>query len=223
MMIHRIAHEFPNFTLDIENVSLGERQIIGIVGENGSGKTTLMSVLAGFLKANRAFDVVDYELDNMMFLPSDVGLYDLLSVGDFVQIVVANATTSLDPRVILDRLQLTDKKDEKIMNLSEGMRKKLTLIVLFTQEYKYLLLDEPFNSIDVHYVHDLKKQIRTIGKTSTVLISSHILDTLNDLCDSFIYIKNGLVVKQFVNDKGNILERELFEADYLDKTHIMEV
>lgn len=211
MIIKHIMHEYVGFTLDLKDVDLTGNKIIGLVGANGSGKTTLMSILAGFIKANRFFDVQDYKRDQMMFIPSDVGLYDTLSVYDFVQVVSQYSTKKLEPMILLEKLQLTDKKDEKLIFLSEGMRKKLTLITLFTEDYHFLILDEPFNSVDMSYVRDLKNQIKNLAKNTTILISSHILDTLSDLCDEFIYLSDGSLVKQFANTDAGVLERELFQ------------
>jgi len=213
MEIKRLVHKFSDFTLDVENVALTGNKIIGLVGENGSGKTTLMSILAGFIKVNEIFDVQDYDINEVKFIPSHIGLYDLLSVYDFVQLVSDQSAKRPDPLSLLDKLQLREKKDEKLFLLSEGMQKKCSLITLFTTDYKFLILDEPFNSIDMHYVYELKKQLRVLSETATILISSHILDTLNDLCDTFVYIKDGQVVKTFANTHTHILEDELFVQD----------
>jgi len=210
MIINRITHEFPGFTLDVENLNLEKNKIIGLVGENGSGKTTLMTILAGIMKSNSSFDVPNYEREDVMFIPSYVGLYEIMTVYDFVDLVSQYSSKKPDVMVLLDKLGLTEKKDVQMTFLSEGMRKKLMLITLFTDEYKVIILDEPFNSIDMNYVHELKAQLRELRKRSTILISSHILDTLNDLCDEFIYIKDGKVVKQFVNTGTSVLESELF-------------
>jgi len=215
MLINQISHHFPAFTLDVANITLAANQIIGLVGANGSGKTTLMSLLAGFSKANGVFDVTAYNQEEIMFIPTYVGVYDMLSVYDFVELVSTYSKKKVDPVVVLEQLQLTDKKDEKLIMLSEGMRKKLTLVPLFTTDYKFVILDEPFNSIDMNYVYELKQQLRLLRKTTTILISSHILDTLNDLCDTFIYIKDGSIVKIFANTEKNVLEQELFSDESL--------
>ncbi|GAB2024438.1 hypothetical protein OfM1_05090 [Lactovum odontotermitis] len=211
MNIKNIKHEYPNFTLSINDLSVGENKIIGLVGENGSGKTTLMDLLSGFLKANRSFEVLDYQMDEILFIPSDLGTYEYLTVGEFCTLVLKSAQHPKELAELLNQLKLADKKDTLISDLSQGMKKKLSLINLFTENYKFLILDEPFNSIDMSYVYDLKKEIKKISERATVLISSHILDTLNDLCDEFIYLKDGAVLKQFENNDKNVLEREIFE------------
>jgi ABC-2 type transport system ATP-binding protein len=224
MKINRIIHEFSEFTLQIENITLTDAKIIGLVGENGSGKTTFMSSLAGFFAVNGVYDVMDIAVDEVMFIPSDVGLFDMLSVYDFVELVVTHSARKSDPIAILDKLGLCEKRDTKLINLSEGMRKKLSLITLFTADYKYVLLDEPFNSIDVHYVYELKEQLKELRQMgATILISSHILDTLSDVCDEFIYIKAGKVIKQFANETKDSLEQTLFTPVQVEQTQDVKV
>jgi len=213
MKIHHIVHEYDNFTLDVRDISLTGNKIIGLVGANGSGKTTLMSILAGYLKANQMFDVSNYARDNVMFIPADVGLYDMLTVYDFVDLIAKHSKKSVDTLELLEQLELTDKKDEKVFYLSEGMKQKLSLIPLFTDDYEVLILDEPFNSVDMHYIRALKRQLKALAETTTIMISSHILDTLNDLCDEFVHIKDGRLVKQFANSDKAVLEQQLFQVN----------
>ena len=79
-------------------------------------------------------------------------------------------------------------------------------------DYSLVILDEPFNSVDVKYIYQLKKMLIELKKRTTILISSHILDTLNDICDNFVYLKNGEVIKTFSNNHDiTVLERELFD------------
>lgn len=213
MYIKKIQHEYNNFTLALEEINLTENKIIGLVGENGSGKTTMMSLLSGFLQANRAFELSDdYNVDDILFIPSSLQLYDYLTVGEFVYLIVKQARKPADVQMVLEKLQLIDKKDIIIRDLSQGMQKKLTLINIFVKQYSLLILDEPFNSIDMGYVYHLNQQLRALKERSTILVSSHILDTLNDLCDEFIYLKQGSVAKRFSNSNPHVLERELFES-----------
>jgi len=211
VQIIEMKHEYDNFTLALKNVTLNEQQIIGLVGPNGAGKSTFMTILAGFLQANSVFEAsLDYKLDDILFIPSSLGLYEYLSVGEFVVANLTQATKEVTVDFVLKRLALTDKKDVRIRDLSQGMKKKLTLINMFTRDYRLLILDEPFNSIDMQYIYQLKQELKAISQVATVLVSSHILDTLSNLCDEFIHLKAGRIFKQFKNDETSVLERELF-------------
>ena len=109
---------------------------------------------------------------------------------------------------------MEDKKDTLISELSEGMKKKLTLINILTGDYSLIIMDEPFNSIDLKYSYEIKKLILQLKENSTILISSHILDSLIDICDEFVLLKNGKVKKVFANSKDKKqLEDEIFERN----------
>ncbi|XCY61554.1 AAA family ATPase [Streptococcus iniae] len=75
-------------------------------------------------------------------------------------------------------MQLQEKRNTQISDLSQGMTKKLSMVNIFINDYDLIILDEPFNSIDVNYIFQLKRLLLKLKKTTTIIISSHILDTL---------------------------------------------
>lgn len=212
MRINHIAHSYPNFDFEIKNVHLKENQIIGLIGENGAGKTTLMTFLSELKEANIAFDVDGLDNGTILFIPSDLEPFDYMTVKEFVDIILKYTISQHSSKDIIQKLKLNGKEDVMISDLSQGMRKKLSLINVFVQNYKLIILDEPFNSVDVKYIYQLKQLLFELKEKSTILVSSHILSTLNDLCDEFIYLEDGHVKKCFRNTgKLELLERELFE------------
>lgn len=214
MHILQIKHKYKKeFEFDIQNIYIEKSRIIGLVGENGAGKTTFMSILSGYLKAGCIYEV-EYEKEDYktLFLPAEMELYDFLTVKELLELVKKYSSTKLSVEELLSILDLEDKADYSIEELSQGMRKKLTLIPLFIKKYDLILLDEPFNSIDVKYIYKLKKLLKEKKKDCTFIISSHILDTLVDLCDEFIVLDQGKVAKKFVNNKSiSDVEGEIFE------------
>lgn len=212
MYIKQIAHAYSNFRLQITDLKLPEGEIIGLLGENGAGKTTLMNMLSGYYEANQTFDVEDFDVDNILYIPSDLEPYPFLTVSEFVTLIINHTGGIKTAKQLISELNLKGKEDTRIEELSQGMRKKLSLISLFIRDIGLLILDEPFNSIDVTYITQLKSILKTFKGKTTILISSHILDTLNDLCDSFILLKNGEVSKTFANT-GSIreLEEQLYD------------
>lgn len=212
MYINQIAHAYSNFRLQITDLKLPEGEIIGLLGENGAGKTTLMNMLSGYYEANQTFDVEDFDVDNILYIPSDLEPYPFLTVSEFVTLIINHTGGIKTSEQLISELNLKGKEDTRIEELSQGMRKKLSLISLFIRDIGLLILDEPFNSIDVTYITQLKSILKTFKGKTTILISSHILDTLNDLCDSFILLKNGEVAKTFANT-GSIreLEEQLYD------------
>ncbi len=212
--IIEITHEFKgSFELHVQNLQLPSNQIIGLVGENGAGKTTLMSILSGYLKANKVYNVSSQKPDaNVLFIPSDMELYDFLTIEELLRLMKKYSDGDIDEKRLLDTLELTEKAKCSIDELSLGMKKKLTLLPLFIKKYDLIILDEPFNSIDLGYIYKLKQILREMKTESTIILSSHILETLVDLCDSFVLISHGKIKKTFKND-GNIqkVEGEIFD------------
>lgn len=214
MIIRRINHKYKNFELDIESLKIENNKIIGLIGENGAGKTTLMDILSKMIKANTSFDVQDYNENDILYIPSQVSAYYFLTVSEFCKIVNEYSPSSKTSEDLIVELGLEDKKDTLISELSEGMKKKLTLINILTGDYSLIIMDEPFNSIDLKYSYEIKKLILQLKEISTILISSHILDSLIDICDEFVLLKNGKVKKVFVNSKDKKqLEDEIFERN----------
>ncbi|TBX29812.1 ABC transporter ATP-binding protein [Enterococcus durans] len=212
MYIKNIIHNYPEFRLNIKDINLENNRIIGLIGENGAGKTTLMNILSGLQNANELFNCEESDSDNILYVPSNIEPFDYMSVMEFVDIIRKYSKSKKSNSEILQDLELEDKKDTMVNSLSQGMKKKLTLINVFLYDYSLIILDEPFNSVDVKYIYQLKKMLIELKKRTTILISSHILDTLNDICDNFVYLKNGEVIKTFSNNHDiTVLERELFD------------
>lgn len=212
LKINKIVHEYPNFKLNISTLNIKGNNIIGLIGENGAGKTTFMDLLSGHKKANVSFEVSDLDSNSILYIPSDLEPFDYMTVIEFIDIIRKYSKVSKTNLDILKELNLEEKRNVLISELSQGMRKKLSLINVFLHDYKLIVLDEPFNSVDIKYIYQLKKLLSELKKKSIIIVSSHILDTLSDLCDEFIYLEDGKVKKRFKNSgEVDLLERELFE------------
>lgn len=214
MFINKISHKYPTFSIYVENLMLENNSIIGLLGENGAGKSTLMNIISGYLKTNDYFNIEDWDNISILFIPSELAAYEYLTVEEFVTLVIKYSKSDVSVSAILDNIEMQNKSNTLIENLSLGMKKKLTLIPIFLREYELIILDEPFNSIDLEYIYTLKKFLLSLKSKSTILVSSHILDTLSDICDKFILIKDGKIKKELLNNKDIInLESEIFDRN----------
>jgi len=212
MIIKKIEHSYGEFKLCISDLNFKKNTIIGLVGKNGAGKTTLMEILSGFRKSNIIYEVDGINVKDLLFIPSDLSVYNYLTVEEFLKFVIKYSETKKTVEQLLNILDLTAKAKVIIEELSQGMKKKLSLVPLFIKKYDLIILDEPFNSIDLEYIYSLKKNIKQFKKHSTVIISSHILDTLADICDSLVLIENGKIKKHIENSQSvEKLEREIFD------------
>lgn len=214
MKIQELSHKYAQFELNILNLELKPNTVIGLIGENGAGKTTFMNVLSGLIPANVMLNIENYDENKILFIPSDLQPYDFLSVAEFCELILSFNHSIINAEKLLYQLELVQHKDKRIVNLSQGMKKKLSLIPLFIADYDIVILDEPFNGIDIKYIRQLKQLIQALRNKATILISSHILDTLYDLCDEFVFMQDGKIKKVIDSHQSKEdLERELFD-DY---------
>lgn len=215
MKLIKLLHNFENFTLNVENIEFEKGKILGIIGENGAGKTTFMNAISKNLEVNEILETEDLDNDKILYIPSFLTAYPFLTVSEFLDLILKYNNTNKTKMEILKILELEEKSSTLISDLSDGMSKKLSLAPIFIRNYELLILDEPFNSIDIKYIFELKKYIKELSKNCCILISSHILDTLSDLCTNFYLIKNGNIVKK-IDGNTNIrdLESEIFEWFY---------
>lgn len=185
-------------------VSRGE--IFGFVGPNGAGKTTTLRILATLLNpsSGRAFvDGIDVGLDpyavrdHMGYMPDFFGVYDRLTAGEYLAFYARcyDIPSSRVGRVVADLLELIglpERRDTPVDALSRGMKQRLCLARALVHDPAVLLLDEPASGLDPLArveLRELLKELREMGKT--ILISSHILPELTELCTSFGIILGG--------------------------------
>ncbi len=190
MEIYKISHEYSSgFKLEVKNLKFEKNKIYGLVGHNGAGKTTLMSILAGILKPN-IMDDYEVEKVNPVYIPSEIRLYDFITVSEFIDIYLKYSNSKFEKEEILEILEMEDKADISLEELSMGLKKRISLIPWIAGEGDFIILDEPFNGIDYKYIEKLKKIIDK--REATYLISSHMIDTLVDICDEIIEIEDGI-------------------------------
>ena len=102
--------------------------------------------------------------------------------------------------------------NQYVSTYSTGMKKKLALMAILFQENRYIILDEPFNGVDIHsniIIVDIIRKLKDLGKT--VIISSHILSTLRDTCDEIFLLSNGLIIKKITPENYDSFEMEMKE------------
>lgn len=210
MFLKKLDHSFKNFSIYIENLSFDTGNIYALIGKNGAGKTTLMNAITNNLSINGSIEM-DIDEDKILYIPSELTAYEFLTVKEFINLLLKYNETDVNYDYVVEKLNLKDKENELIANLSQGMNKKISLCPIFIRKFEFLILDEPFNSIDVAYISELKVFLKEISKKCTILISSHILDTLSDICDEFFIMKNGKIVKT-LDKNTEKLESEILEC-----------
>ena len=184
--------------------------IFGLIGPNGAGKSTTINMLASILDPTEGkiyLDGLDVEenrrqvRESVGYMPDFFGLYDDLTVREYLEFFATayRVTGSLrTSRIndILEIVELQEKRDELIGRLSRGMRQRLCLGKTLVHDPKILLLDEPASGMDPKgrvEMRNLLKELRQRGKT--ILISSHILTELSDICNAIGIMEKGSVIE----------------------------
>ena len=191
------------------DLEIGEREIFGLVGPNGAGKTTTMRMLATSLvpTAGEAsicgIDVVrhpDKVRRVIGYMPDTFGVYDDIRVWEYLDFYAhCHGIGAKERRRIvtdlLDLVDLVDKRDSYVQSLSRGMQQRLCLAHALVHDPQVLLLDEPASGLDPRAraeLRELLRELRAMGKT--IVISSHILPELEELCTGVAIVDRGKVL-----------------------------
>jgi ABC-2 type transport system ATP-binding protein len=191
------------------NLSIEEGACYGFIGPNGAGKTTTIKILATLLKptwgeARINNKVIGYQNPQIRpvigYVPDFMGAYEDMVVSEYLEFFAAcyNIHGKQRRQVVRDVLELTDlsyKANAEVNGLSRGMKQRLSVARVLLHDPKVLLLDEPASGLDPRArieIRELLKELRRMGKT--ILISSHILHELSELCDMIGIIEQGELV-----------------------------
>ena len=186
-------------------------EIFGLVGPNGAGKTTTLRMLATLLRPSAGTAEIDGwsisrnpdEVRRVLgFMPDVFGVYDDMKVWEYLDFFARcyGLPAAARRRMIADLLELVDladKRDDYVQTLSRGMEQRLCLAHALVHDPKVLLLDEPASGLDPRArveLRELLRELRSLGKT--ILISSHILPELEELCTSVAIVDRGQVLAQ---------------------------
>ena len=207
-MIHvdGVTRKYGDFTaVDQVSFAIGQGEIVGLLGHNGAGKTTIMKMMTGYLEptaGNITFDgkkiashrqLIQQEIG---YLPENCPVYPEMTVVDYLDYAATlkGVADSERASVITDaliRTELTEKAMQKISTLSRGFRQRAGVAQAILCKPRILILDEPTNGLDPTQIQHMRDLIIDMARHSTVLISTHILQEVQAICDRVIIIKDG--------------------------------
>lgn len=221
---HVVKKYGKNLACDDISFHLNPGDMTILLGPNGAGKSTIMKSIMGFLKYQGSITVdgmvnKTVEAKRILgFVPEMPALYPNLTVSEHLEFIArAYKLENYKDRIeeLLTRFELDDKRKKFGDELSKGMQQKLNLCIGLLPNPKVLLLDEPMIGLDPHAIKELKKYIdemRVEGKT--LLISTHIIDSVDMLWDRTIIMQKGQVkaniTKPELEEKGTSLEDLFF-------------
>ncbi|MBC7425792.1 MAG: gliding motility-associated ABC transporter ATP-binding subunit GldA [Bacteroidia bacterium] len=181
-------------------------QVVGFLGPNGAGKTTTMKMLTCFIPPTSGIAIVcglDVEENSVEvrslvgYLPEHNPLYLDMYVKEYLDFAAEiNKVKNVKERVseMIEITGLTLEKRKKIGQLSKGYRQRVGLAQAMIHNPKVLILDEPTSGLDPNQIGEIRNLIRTIGKEKTVLLSTHIMQEVEAMCDRAIIINRGTIV-----------------------------
>ncbi len=217
------------------NLEIQKGALYGLVGQNGAGKTTAMKIMTGLLsfwKGSVLVDGIDIKKDlrrvksKIGYVPDDFGVYDNLTVYEYMEFFAeAYNLSGLNGRkrilTLLEQVDLSSKEDFLVDSLSRGMQQRLSLARALLHDPIFLVMDDPTSGMDPRSRYSFKEMMRQLQDSGkTILLSSHILGELPDLCtDIGIIDKGKLLVKGKIGEimdgieKSNPLEIRILQGE----------
>ena len=197
-------------TLAVDDISFSikEGEIVGLLGPNGAGKSTTMNMLTGFIEPTEGEITIDgfsmskkpkHAKKLIGYMPEGVPLYTELTVKEFVTYMAEIKQVKRDVRKekvneIIKNTGLEDVQSKLIKNLSRGYKQRVSMAGCLVGEPKILILDEPTVGLDPKQITEIRNLIKELGKTHTVILSSHILSEVSQICNKVIIINKGKIV-----------------------------
>jgi ABC-2 type transport system ATP-binding protein len=183
-------------------------EILGFLGPNGAGKTTTMRILTGFMPPSAGtvevggYDVIQHSLNVRRivgYLPETVPLYNDMTVYEYMKYMAdLRQLKNIRARIgeVLEQVGMSDRVSGYVGKLSKGMRQRIGLAQALLHKPEVLILDEPTIGLDPGQVVKFRELIRQIGHDRTVLLSTHILPEVQQVCDRVLIINKGRIVAE---------------------------
>ena len=204
--VHKLTRSYGDLkAVDGVSFEVGRGEIVGLLGHNGAGKTTIMKMLTGFLEPSAGEIRID-QLDigaqrravqrRIGYLPENCPLYPEMTVIDYLdyQAALHGVAASRRPasiREAIARTELEAKATDPIATLSRGYRQRVGVAQAILHHPAVLILDEPTNGLDPSQIEHMRTLIRNLAETATLMISTHILQEVEAVCDRVLILRAG--------------------------------
>ena len=216
-MVH-IAHINKSFgpqqVLRDVTLDIPEGQVVGLLGPNGAGKSTLMKILIGLWKADSGAVQVPARIG---YLPENNPLYEQMYVVEYLRFMaeitqIGNCKSGIEE--LIDRVGLTPEKHKHLRELSKGYRQRVGLAQALLGDPQLLILDEPTTGLDPNQLVEIRALIRELGKDRTVILSTHVMQEVREMCDRVVMLDHGEI-------KADKLINEIQDLEqlFIDSTH----
>jgi ABC-2 type transport system ATP-binding protein len=203
--------------------SIDTGEIVGFLGPNGAGKSTMMKIITAYIEANEGEVLVnglDVQKDELAvkrsvgYLPEHNPMYPDMYIKEYLQFH-ANIHKVDKQRIseVIDQVGLGPEQHKKIGQLSKGYRQRVGLAAALLHDPQVLVLDEPTTGLDPNQLVGIREMIKEIGREKTILLSTHIMQEVEAMCNRVIIIKGGEIVadknlKELMDRKEQVIEAE---------------
>ena len=194
----------------VDNISftIKDGEIIGLLGPNGAGKSTTMNMITGFIEPTEGTIVIDgFDIEKkprkakkeIGYMPEGVPIYTDMTVKEFVTYMaeikkVDRKTRKEQVEKIIEETGLKDVEKKLTRNLSRGYKQRVSMAGALVGEQKILILDEPTVGLDPKQITEIRNLIKSLGKKHTIILSSHILSEVSQICQKVIIINKGKII-----------------------------
>lgn len=193
-------------------LSIGDGEVVGLLGPNGAGKSTLMKIMVGVWNATNGEVQVPKSIG---FLPEQNPLYEDMYVREYLRFFVGLRTNRQSPishsqlvEDLITRVGLTAEANKRVGQLSKGYKQRVGLAQAMISNPELLILDEPTTGLDPNQLEDIRALIREMGKERTVILSTHILQEVKQMCSRVVIIDHGEIK----------VDKPIAEIDNLEET-----
>ncbi len=209
IQLDHVKRQFKDFiAVDDVSFSAGHGEIIGLLGHNGAGKTTIIKMLTGFLEPTQGTIVIDgLNMETHLraiqsrigYLPENCPLWPDMTIVEFLLYqgsLKGIEANEVEDHVyhVMQKADLLEKASQTISTLSKGYRQRVGVANAILNQPKLIILDEPTNGLDPSQTLNMRALIKELSKHSTVILSTHILQEVQAMCDRVIVIRRGQLV-----------------------------
>ncbi|MDR2521498.1 MAG: ATP-binding cassette domain-containing protein [Spirochaetaceae bacterium] len=209
--VQNVTKTYGSFrAVDNVSFSVGAEQVLGFLGPNGAGKTTIMKILTGYhfpTSGSACIDGLDAGKDPVAvksrigYLPEGVPLYGELTVDEYLGFIADMREIPQNQKrgkieAALEACGLKAKRSSKIETLSKGYKQRTGLAQAIIHDPKILILDEPTTGLDPNQIIEIRKLITELGRSKTVILSTHILQEVEAVCSNVLILNEGKIAAQ---------------------------
>lgn len=207
--IKHLTKKYGNFVaVDDISFTVKDHEVVGFLGPNGAGKSTTMNMITGFIEPSKGRVIVNgYDISRnpikakrqIGYMPEGTPLYKDLTVKEFVSYMadlkgVKRKNKKEEIKNVLEETGLTDVQNKLIRNVSRGYKQRVSMAGALVGNPEVLILDEPTVGLDPKQIAEIRALIKQLGKKHTVILSSHILSEVSQICERVVIINHGKIL-----------------------------